>query len=296
MRMRKNDDAARRREDSFLAGLIPQAAEHLAEQQAGDFDAETGQARFLTWLAAHTEEPADAQERGRNESDLAGPAWGRSAKFTQMTPTQIVGELLRNHPEAASLLAEASHHRTLAVWSAATARRKFAAAQAARLAYEELRHRLDPKLRRRINFAAGLAVLVVLAASITVGLWPTALHGFGLTLGWPAVWGYARENAVSASLISTFILVLAAGAAALISRMEPASLLVARRRWYRARAAYQKAVETEQADTQAAAIAREAWLGLVRARVTTITPDDDHLVQATVARAAALVDPERPDL
>jgi DNA-binding transcriptional MerR regulator len=54
----KDDDAATIREDSFLGELIPQVAEHLAEQHAGDFDAEVGQARFRIWLAAHTKEPA----------------------------------------------------------------------------------------------------------------------------------------------------------------------------------------------------------------------------------------------
>ena len=54
----KHDDAASIREDSFLAELIPQAAEHLAEQHAGNFDAEASRARFLTWLAGHTKEPA----------------------------------------------------------------------------------------------------------------------------------------------------------------------------------------------------------------------------------------------
>jgi cell division inhibitor SepF len=55
----KNDDAASTREDAFLAGLIPQAAEHLAEQHAGDFDSAVGRARFLTWLVRHTEEPSN---------------------------------------------------------------------------------------------------------------------------------------------------------------------------------------------------------------------------------------------
>ncbi len=54
----KNDDAASTREDSFLTELIPQVAEHLAEQRARDFDTEASQARFLTWLTAHTKKPA----------------------------------------------------------------------------------------------------------------------------------------------------------------------------------------------------------------------------------------------
>jgi hypothetical protein len=75
-----------------------------------------------------------------------------------------------------------------------------------------------------------------------------------------------------------------------MAHLEPASLLVARQRWYRARAACEEAAEIEQADAQAAALAREAWLGLVRAQVTTtIVADEADLVQATVAFAAALV-------
>ena len=54
----KNDDAAHTREDSFLAELIPHVTEHLAERHAEDFDAAAGRARFETWLAAHTKEPA----------------------------------------------------------------------------------------------------------------------------------------------------------------------------------------------------------------------------------------------
>ena len=55
---RGKDDDARAREDAFLGELIPQVTEHLAERHAGDFDAKAGQARFDTWLAAHTREPA----------------------------------------------------------------------------------------------------------------------------------------------------------------------------------------------------------------------------------------------
>jgi hypothetical protein len=74
----KNDDADRAREDAFLAELIPQAAEHLAEQHAGDFDAAAGRARFLTWLAKHTEEPgipaeAKIHARRHGRRTEAGP-------------------------------------------------------------------------------------------------------------------------------------------------------------------------------------------------------------------------------
>jgi hypothetical protein len=267
------------------------------------------------------------------------------------TSAKIIGELLNNHSEAASLLAEASHCRALVICSAATARLKFAAAQTARLAYEELRHRLEPRRRHQIDFGAGLLLLLVLgaglamlilielstllgglgsvlpalaatavwltaawlaavaarqrrwvlvgaiiAAAVLLGLLLVALHGFGPHPGWPAVSGYAHGSLVFGILTGAFILVLAAGAATLVARMEPASLLIARRRWYQARTAYAIAVEREQADAEAAAIATEAWLGLVRAWVTAAAADDEHLVQGTVALAASLVGSGRPQL
>jgi hypothetical protein len=67
----KNDDAASRREDSFLARLIPQVTENLAERHAGTFDAEAGQERFLTWLTEHTEVTA-APEPAAPAKDWAG--------------------------------------------------------------------------------------------------------------------------------------------------------------------------------------------------------------------------------
>ena len=84
------------------------------------------------------------------------------------TPSQIIGELLTGHPEAASLHAEASHRRALARSSAAIVRQAFAVAQAARLRYEELRHRLDPRRLRTVDFGAGLLVLVSLGAGLTL--------------------------------------------------------------------------------------------------------------------------------
>ena len=252
------------------------------------------------------------------------------------TPARIIGELLLNHPEAASLLSSAAHWQSLAVWSAAATRRKFAAVQAARLAYEELGHHLEPRRRHLINFVVGLLLLLVLSAglvmldlvelgglrsvlaalaatavwltgawlgavaarqrrwklvavftgaAVLLGLLLVALHDVGPHPGWPAVGG----QALFGTLTGAFILVLTAGAAALIAHLEPASLLAARRGWYRVRAAYEEAAKTARADAQAAAVARESWLSLVRTRVTVIAADDDHLIQATVDFAAALV-------
>jgi hypothetical protein len=264
-----------------------------------------------------------------------------------LTPRRILGELLLNHSEAASLLRRAIHWRSLAAWSAATARRKFAEAQDARLAYEELGHILEPRRRRRLNFAVGLLLLLVLSAGLVMldlvelgglrsvsaalaatavwlteawlgtvaarrrrwtlvtavagaalllGLLLVTVHGLGPHLGWPAAGGQLRGRIVFGVLVAALILVLTAGAAVLMAHLEPASLLAARQRWYQARAAHQAAAETAQADAQVAAIAAEAWLGLVRARVTAIAADEDHLVQATAALAAALIGNSRSQL
>jgi len=84
------------------------------------------------------------------------------------SPSQIIGELLEGHPEAASLQSEASHCRALARTAAANVIRTFAAEQAARLAYEELRHRLDPRRFRTVSLGVGLPVLGLLGAALTV--------------------------------------------------------------------------------------------------------------------------------
>jgi hypothetical protein len=266
------------------------------------------------------------------------------------TSATIIGELLANHPEAASLLAEASHCRALAVCSAAYTRLKSAAVQAARLAYEQLRHRLEPRRGHPVHFGAGSMLVLTLgaglamlnlielsgllggprtvplalaatavwltgawlaavavrhrrwavvagisAAAALLGLLLVALYGLGPHPGWPAS-GHALGSTVFAALTGTFILVLTIGAVALMIHMEPASLLMARRRWHRARTAYEEAVEIEHADVEAAAVAAEAWLDLVRVRVTAIAAGDESLVQATVGLAAVLVESSRPKL
>lgn len=262
------------------------------------------------------------------------------------TPAQIIGELLFDHSEAATLLRRAGHWRMLAAWSAATARRRRAAAQAAQLAYEELAHLLEPRRRHPVNFAVGLLILLVLSAGLVMlnlaelrglrsvlaalaatAVWLTAawlgavaarqrrwtlvaaitgvalllglllvtLHGTGPHPAWPAPGGHFRGRAVFGLLIGAFILVLTGGAAALIAYLEPVSLLVARHRWYRARAAHQEAAATAQADAEAAVVATQSWLGLVRACATVVAVDEDG-IRATVDYAAALVGDDRPQL
>jgi hypothetical protein len=267
------------------------------------------------------------------------------------TPGQIVGELLSRHPEAASLLAEASHRLALARSSAARVVQAFAAAQAARLHYEELGHRLDARRGRPVPFGAGLVLLVVLGAQLTMlnvielsGLlggirsvlpslaatavwltgawlaslatrerrWPLTLaviggavilvlllailHGFDPIPGWPAIRGHSRGSAVFGVLAGLLVLVLVIGTAVLMAHTEPASVMVARRRWHRARAAHEAAVQTAQEDAEAAGVATEAWLSLVRAYASAVAGDDQDLVPRAAALGAALLEAGRPQL
>ena len=260
------------------------------------------------------------------------------------TPSRIVGEVLTYHPEAASLLSEASHRHALVAHSTSTASQALYAAQVARACYEELRHRLDPRYHRPTNFAAGLALLTGMGAGLAVldgleltglaarvavlvaiaaaavwltGAWLAALAvregrrgvlagiiaaAIGMSLLLVALHGFApfphqpvpRGQVAVGVLLAVLITVLAAGAAVTIARMEPASVCQARRRWQQARATSEAAVALELADAEAAAVAKEAWLGLVRTQASAIAGDsDDGVVEDTLALASALQDAGR---
>jgi hypothetical protein len=243
------------------------------------------------------------------------------------TPAQILGELLASHPEAASLQAEATHCQALARGSVVRTGRAFAAAQAARLAYEELRHHLDPRRHRTVGFGAGSMILALLGAGLTLlnvielsgqpggtslvllGLvativwltgawvaarasqehrWQVGIAGVVLDLLLAAVHGSSHRNVLFGVLVSAFILALAVGGAALMSKMEPASLFWARRRWHDAQAACAAAVRTENDDVERATVAAEAWLGLVRSRASALS-DDGQLVHEALALASELL-------
>lgn len=122
----------------------------------------------------------------------------------------------------------------------------------------------------RVCLAAG-------AAGVLLGLLLAALRGFG------------GHHVVSGILVSAFILVLAAAAAVLIARMEPWSLFAARRCWHQARAAHRAAARIGQDDLEAATIATESWLGLIRAQASMLA-GDERLVQETVALAVDLLE------
>ena len=130
-------------------------------------------------------------------------------------PARILGELLASHPEAPSLLAEASHRQALAGHSAAVARQAFGAAQAARVGYEELRHRLDPRERRPVHFGAGLVLLAVIAAALAL------LNGIEL------VTVLAEVAAIPAALAATAVWLTGAWLAALASREGRRALVAA---------------------------------------------------------------------
>ena len=129
-----------------------------------------------------------------------------------------MGELLTGHPEAASLLAEASHRWALARSSAAAVRQAFAMAHGARLHYETLRHRLDPRVRRAVGFGAGVVVLALLAAGMTLldvievdGMWSLPAD-----LSATAMWLAGAWLAAMASRERHWPLVIAAVAAAVL--------------------------------------------------------------------------------
>jgi hypothetical protein len=260
------------------------------------------------------------------------------------TPSQILRDLLTRHPEAASLQGEASHRQALARESAARVARRFAAELAARLHYEELAHRLDPRRRRTVHFGLGLVLLFVLgteltmldvielsgllsdrgallpalaaaavwltggwlatqggrsrrsplvlgaiSAAVLLGLLLAALHGFLPQAGPPATLVWVPLRALFGVLLAVFICALTVGAAVLMAHMEPASLFLARRRWHQARAAREAAAQTATEDTEAASVATEAWLGLVRAAALSAAGDDERLVHGTVELAADLL-------
>ena len=81
---------------------------------------------------------------------------------------RMVGHVLATHPEAQSLLSEAGHRRALTAQSAAEVTRLFAVMQAARVGYEELRHRLDPRRTRTVHFGIAMALLAALCTVLVM--------------------------------------------------------------------------------------------------------------------------------
>jgi len=148
-------------------------------------------------------------------------------------------------------------------------------------------------------FPAVAAAAVWLTGACLAGLasregrWPQVLLAaaaallLGLLLG--ALYRLGSGDVLLGAAVSVLILILSAGAAVLMARMESASLLVARERWHRSRAAYAAAARIEQDDDEAAAVATESWLGLVRTYASAVA-GDERLVRETMALAVALLE------
>ena len=103
-------------------------------------------------------------------------------------------------------------------------------------------------------------------------------------------------RAAGASVLGgVLIIALTAGAAVLMARIEPSAVFSRRRTWQRAQAEYHAAVRREQADTEAATLAGEAWLGLVRSQAAAVAGQEDVL-RDVVTLALTLQEAGRPRL
>lgn len=243
-------------------------------------------------------------------------------EFHDPAARDVIGHALDTHPEGQSLLAEAGHRRSLAGQSMQMAAEAFARVKAARLGYEALRRRLDPRYGRTLHFGVALVLLGAVAAALAAldviefdgvligwaaaaaaaaataawagcawlaalavreerrgrvtaiaagaaaaGLLLAALHGEASSIG-PASGWHPFEIAV---LVMLFIFALVAVATEIISRTEPASLPLARRRWHRSWNEYLAAAAVHRADAEAAVVAAQEWCSLVDAYAVAYT-------------------------
>jgi MFS family permease len=235
-------------------------------------------------------------------------------EFHDPAARDVVGHVLDTHPEGQSLFAEAGHRRSLAGQSTKVAAEAFARVKAARVGYEALRRRLDPRSGRTLHFGVAVLLLAAVAAALVTldvieftgvlsgwadaaaaaaataawagcawlaalavreerrgrvtviaagaaaaGLLLAALHGEASSIS-PAPGWHRFEIAV---LVMLFIFALVAVATEIITRTEPASLPLARRRWHRSWDEYLAAAAVHRADAEAAVVAAQEWCSLV---------------------------------
>jgi MFS family permease len=113
-------------------------------------------------------------------------------EFQNPAAREVVAQVLDTHPEGHSLLAEAGHRRILAEQSARDATDAFTMNKAARLGYEVLRHRLDPRNGRTVHVGvASLALAVVLLALLELD----RIEFAGVLSGWMTVAAAATATA-----------------------------------------------------------------------------------------------------
>ncbi|HEX9352904.1 MAG TPA: hypothetical protein VF933_03660, partial [Streptosporangiaceae bacterium] len=102
-------------------------------------------------------------------------------------------------------------------------------------------------------------LIVIAAGAAAAGLLLAALHSAGSAVlrwpGWHPVW--------VSILMVLVILILVTTATEIITRTEPTSLVLARRRWHRAWDGYLAAVRVERSDAEAAAVAAQEWCSLI---------------------------------
>ena len=113
-------------------------------------------------------------------------------EFHDPAARDVVGHVLDIDPEGPSLLAEAGHRRSLAGQSMRVVAEAFAKVKAARLGYEALRRRLDPRYGRTLHFGVALILLAAVAAALV------ALDGIefaGVLFGWVAAAAVAAASA-----------------------------------------------------------------------------------------------------
>ena len=102
-------------------------------------------------------------------------------EFTDPAARELIAHVLDTHPDGQSLLTEADHRRTLAQQSARGAAEAFAMTKAARLGYEALRHRLDPRYGRTMHAGVAAVALAVVIAAL-LGL--DRIEFAGILAGW----------------------------------------------------------------------------------------------------------------
>ena len=130
----------------------------------------------------------------------------------------------------------------------------------------------EDQRRLRVLVAAGTAALSLLLAVVYVLA--------------PAPRPVGRWHQVAlAAVIMLLIDALTAGAAALISRIEPADVAAARTHWRRAHKQRLKAQRQEHEDTEAAAAARRAWLDFVRQKARALASRDGDAMLADAQQA-----------
>jgi hypothetical protein len=126
-------------------------------------------------------------------------------------------------------------------------------------------------------------LIAIGAGAAAAGLLLAALHSAGpAAIRWPG-WDPAWVGV----LIVLFILALVTIATEIITRSEPASLLLARHRWHQAQRAHEDAARVQRSDAEAAAVAAQNWCELVDLYATAYAANHTDANGATAGRPPA---------